>query len=69
VLVVVGFLSLVTTTAGVASVFVKEEEEPSEARNLDFERATAARLDEIVRRLDRLDQERTERTDPGGAST
>ena len=41
--------------AAIASLFVREQEEPVEAMELAFERMVAGRLDEMATRLDRID--------------
>lgn len=56
VLMVAGFGLIAITTAAIASLFVREQEEPAQALEQAFERTVAARLDEIGERLARIEQ-------------
>ncbi len=59
-----GFAMLTVTTAAVASLFVREEEEPEEAREREFEDRLAHQLDEITRRLEVIEQALTQPPPP-----
>jgi voltage-gated potassium channel len=52
-----GFLVIAMTTAAIASLFVREQEEPSEERSRTFEREVLDELRELSRRLERLERE------------
>lgn len=56
VLMLIGFGLLSITTAVIASLFVREDEAPEERREEAFEEQALKRLDELGRRLDRLEQ-------------
>jgi len=56
VLMLSGFAILALTTAAIASLFVREEEEPFEKSERAFEREAMARLDELSTRLDRIER-------------
>lgn len=61
-LMVFGFVLLAMTTAAVASLFVREDEEPEERRERGFEEAVMAELDGLNRRLDGIeDRQRAEK--------
>jgi hypothetical protein len=51
---VVGFVLLAITTAAVASLFVREDEEPQERRAQEFEDAVLADLKSLRAEVDRL---------------
>jgi voltage-gated potassium channel len=53
-LMVFGFLFLAMVTAAIASLFVKEDEEPEEARAQTFEDQVLAELRELRAQLDRI---------------
>jgi voltage-gated potassium channel len=55
VLMLIGFGLLSVTTAVIASLFVREDEAPVERREQAFETQVLQRLDELGRRLDRLE--------------
>ena len=65
VLMLSGFALLTLATAALASLFVREEEIPTEERERDFELAALSRLEELAARLDAieaaLDRDRTPR--------
>lgn len=65
VLMLSGFAVLTLTTAAIASLFVREEEEPAKAMEAAFERVAVARLDELATRLERIERALVER-DAGG---
>ena len=52
---VLGFGLLTLTTAAIASLFVREQEEPVVAMEQAFERMVAIRLDEMAARLERIE--------------
>lgn len=56
VLMVSGFALLTVTTAAVASLFVREEEQPAEALDRAFEAVVLSRLDEMAHRLDAIER-------------
>lgn len=56
VVMVLGFLLLALTTAGLASLFVREEQEPEEVREHAFEQEALARLQELTARLELIEQ-------------
>ena len=51
-----GFALLTVTTAAVASLFVREEEQPAEALDRAFEAVVLSRLDEMAHRLDAIER-------------
>lgn len=55
VLMVLGFGFLAMTTAAVASLFVRKDEIPFEAREREFEREVLGELRELRKRIDRLE--------------
>ncbi|MGZ4295238.1 MAG: potassium channel family protein [Solirubrobacteraceae bacterium] len=56
VLMVSGFALLTVTTAAVASLFVREEEQPAEALDRAFEGVVLRRLDEMAQRLEAIER-------------
>lgn len=54
-LMIFGFALITFTTAAVASLFVREQEEPGEAGEQAFERAVTGRLDELSERLGQIE--------------
>lgn len=71
-LMVFGFASLALLTAAVASIFIREEEEPFERREADFEaraldqlRTLNQRLERLEDRMDRAAHEDVTRRGPG----
>lgn len=60
VLMVFGFALLSLTTAAIASLFVREDEEPAERRDAEFEREVLAELRALRAGLDQLERERRE---------
>ena len=56
VLMISGFALLTVTTAAVASLFVREEEQPAEALDRAFDAVALSRLDEMAQRLDAIDR-------------
>lgn len=61
VLMVAGFAVLALTTAAIASLFVREEEQPAADAERAFEEVAMARLDELAARLERLERALAER--------
>jgi voltage-gated potassium channel len=59
-----GFGLVTLTTAAIASLFVREHEEPVEAMERAFERTVAARLIDLDARLDRIEQALQDRPRP-----
>lgn len=55
-LMVGGFIVLATTTAAVASLFVREDEEPAETREQAVDDQILAALADLHSRLDRIEQ-------------
>jgi hypothetical protein len=55
VLMIVGFVLLAMTTAAVASLFVREDEEPQERREQTFEREVLVELRELSGRMARVE--------------
>jgi voltage-gated potassium channel len=53
---VVGFVLLAITTAAVASLFVREDEEPQERRVQEFEDAVLAELESLRAEVNRLSE-------------
>jgi voltage-gated potassium channel len=53
-----GFLLIAMTTAAIASLFVREQEEPGEARSRTFERDALDELHDLSRRLEQLERRR-----------
>jgi voltage-gated potassium channel len=51
---VIGFVLLAITTAAVASLFVREDEEPQERRTQEFEDAVLAELESLRGEVNRL---------------
>ncbi len=58
VLMLLGFIFLAMTTATVASLLVREDEEPIEEKQRAFEREVLAELRALRNQLDRLDSDR-----------
>lgn len=56
VLMVLGFGLLALTTAATASLFVREDEEPEEQREAEFERAVMAELASLAARLEAIEK-------------
>lgn len=56
ILMIAGFLLLSLVSASLASLFVREDEEPAEQHERAADREIIARLDEISRRLDALER-------------
>lgn len=54
-----GFWLITLTTAAIASLLVKEEEEPTQDTEIALEVEIISRLDELAARLDRLEQHLT----------
>ena len=63
-----GFGLLTLTTAAVASLFVREEEEPQERAEREFEAVVMARLDEFATRLAAIERAVLESSTDGPAS-
>jgi voltage-gated potassium channel len=61
VLMLIGFGLLSVTTAVIASLFVREDEAPEERREQAFEEEALQRLEELGRRLDRLERSLSDR--------
>lgn len=55
-LMVSGFALMTLTTAAIASLFVREEEEPEKLQEHAFEERVIRRLDELAARLDAIEQ-------------
>jgi Ion channel len=68
VLMLLGFSFLAMTTAAVASLFVREDEAPFEAREGAYEREVLEELRELHARLDQMDAGLTRRTPPRAVS-
>lgn len=68
VLMVAGFAVLALTTAAIASLFVREEEEPAEQVERSFEHEALGRLEQLSARLERIERrlEPSAAPDPGG---
>jgi voltage-gated potassium channel len=64
VLMVAGFALMALTTAALATILVREEEEPTIQAERDFERSTRQVLAEISARLDAIERGLTERRPP-----
>jgi hypothetical protein len=56
VLMVSGFALMTLLTASIASLFVREDELPEEAKEREFERAALAQLEELHRKIDELER-------------
>ncbi len=66
-LMIAGFALLTLTTAAIASLFVREEEQPAEELDRAFEGVVLERLDKVAARLDAIERalpERPERPPP-----
>jgi voltage-gated potassium channel len=57
----IGFWLLTLTTAAIASLFVREEEEPAEGAEIALDVEILERLDELSERLARLERELKQR--------
>jgi voltage-gated potassium channel len=57
-LMILGFALLAMTTAAVASLFVREDENPNEERERQFQRAVLAELEELRREVAQLRESR-----------
>lgn len=55
-LMISGFVMLTVTTAAIASLFVREDEEPAEQLERALDRAMLEELHELGRRLDRIEE-------------
>jgi voltage-gated potassium channel len=53
----VGFWLLTLTTAAIASLFVREEEEPAQETEIALEVEILTRLDEVSRRLEEIERQ------------
>ena len=64
VLMVSGFALMTLTTAAIASLFVREEEEPDKVQERAFEQRVLDRLDELSARLEAIEQALPADADP-----
>ena len=65
VLMLAGFALMTVTTAAIASSLVREEEEPGQAAERDFEQATREGLADITSRLESIEEALAERRGDG----
>ena len=69
VLMLSGFALLAVATAAIASLFVREEEEPEELRERQFEREALRRFDELAERLTAIEQALADKRRPGASAS